>query len=370
MYKKNTHFFLHCVDSRFEGKSDFYSRFHIGPFVRGSRVNIGTMLRRSLINDLRHTSIIAIEIEGAQHEFSRLHGVYDNLLDLLFQFRKRSLCSSFLRLGEAMVVPFLFFGPGTFCMKDILWPIGVQCKNPNILLTTISAGKRIRGQLLIQKNNLFDLTLKRGKQFYPHGTLKINNHSSIIAFKKSHVYPWLSTGFPNTPIKRVGFRIESIKSLRENQERLVLEIVTNGSISPRKALKESALSLINKFSIISERMSPLMTKKKIFRSKPQNFSQTFLKYFSFQNFSAQNSYPQTYFEIRSPKFRESFRISLRHLEITDERSSELQNLGFYTIGQVIERLVYEIDIFSPLLKKQVQQSLFKIGFLLFNIIIY
>jgi DNA-directed RNA polymerase subunit alpha len=289
--KKDTHFFLHCVDSRLERRTDFYSRFHIGPFVRGSRVHVGTMLRRSLINDLRLTSIIAIEIEGAQHEFSRLHGVYNNLLDLLFQFRKRSLCSSFLRLGEAMVVPFLFFGPGTFYAKDILWPTGVRCKNPNILLTTISAGKRIRGQLLIQKNNLLDLTLKRGKQFHSHRTPKINNHSSIITFKKTHVHPWLSIGFPNIPIKRVGFRVESIKSLRENQERLVLEIVTNGSVSPRKALKESTLCLINKFSIISERMSPIIVKKQIFRSKLPNFSQTFLKYFSYQNFSEQNFYP-------------------------------------------------------------------------------
>lgn len=268
MYKKNIYFFLHCVDFRFEEKSDFYSRFHIGPFVKSSRVNIGTMLRRSLINDLKHTSIIAIEIEGVQHEFFRLYGIYDNLLDLLFQFRKRFLCSSFLRLREIMTIPFLFFGPGIFCMKDILWPIRVQCKNPNILLTIISASKKIRGQLLIQKNNLFDLTLKKGKQFYFYGTLKINNHSFIIVFKKGHVYPWLSTGFPNIPIKRVGFRIESIKFLWENQERLILEIVTNRNILPRKALKESALSLINKFFIIFERMFPLMTKKKIFRSKP------------------------------------------------------------------------------------------------------
>ena len=79
------------------------------------------MLRRSLINDLRLTSIIAIEIEGAQHEFFRLHGIYDNLLDLLFQFRKRFLCSSFLRLREIMIIPFLFFGPGIFYTKDILW---------------------------------------------------------------------------------------------------------------------------------------------------------------------------------------------------------------------------------------------------------
>ena len=161
MHKKKIYFFLHCVDFRIETNVDFYSRFHIGPFVKSSRVNIGTMLRRSLINDLKHTSIIAIEIEGVQHEFFRLYGIYDNLLDLLFQFRKRFLCSSFLRLREIITIPFLFFGPGIFYTKDILWPIRVLCQDPNILLTIISASKKIRGQILIQKNNLFDLTLEK-----------------------------------------------------------------------------------------------------------------------------------------------------------------------------------------------------------------
>jgi hypothetical protein len=109
-------------------------------------------------------------------------------------------------------------------------------------------------------------------------------------------------------------------------------------------------------------MSPIIVKKQIFRSKTPSFNKTLLRYFSYKNFSKQNSYPQTYFETRSPKFRESFRLNLGHLDVIDERFSELQNLGFHTIGQVIERLVYEIDIFSPLLKKQVQQALFKIGF--------
>ena len=284
------YFFLHCVDFRLEEKTDFYSRFHIGPFVKSSRIHIGTMLRRSLINDLKLTSIIAIEIEGAQHEFFRLYGIYDNLLDLLFQFRKRSLCSSFLRLRETMIIPFLFFGPGIFYTKDVLWPMRVQCKNPNILLTIISASKKIRGQLLIQKNNLFDLTLKKGKQFYIYRTLKINDHSSIIVFKKVYVHPWLSIGFPNIPIKRVGFRVESIKFLGKNRERLVFEIVTNRNVLPRKALKESTLCLINKFFIIFERMFSIIIKKQIFRSKLFNFSQTFLKYFSYQNFSEQNFY--------------------------------------------------------------------------------
>lgn len=73
--QQNPHFFSHCVDSRLEPDGKWYSRFHLGPFWIGSRLQIGTRLRRSILNDLNQTSITAVEMDGAIHEFSRLPGV-------------------------------------------------------------------------------------------------------------------------------------------------------------------------------------------------------------------------------------------------------------------------------------------------------
>jgi DNA-directed RNA polymerase subunit alpha len=72
--------FLHCVDSRLEENGNWYSRFHIGPFRLGSGLQIGTRLRRSLLNDLSQTSIIAVELEGVVHEFSRQPGIQEPVL--------------------------------------------------------------------------------------------------------------------------------------------------------------------------------------------------------------------------------------------------------------------------------------------------
>merc|ERR1712151_306591 len=170
------------------------------------------------------TSVVAIEIEGALNEFSRL--------------------------------------PGTFHAKDIFWPVGIHCRNPGIILTTISPGRTMRGHVLIKKNNILTLNRKAGRPFRFDEIWRIKNKFS----HRFTNYPWLRTGFPNTLIERVRFRIESIQSINDKKERLVLEIVTNGSVSPRNALKESIVSLIRKLARIEERIQditkPLKFKKR------------------------------------------------------------------------------------------------------------
>lgn len=246
LFKKKENLFLHCVDSRLEENCRWFSRFHIGPFYKGSRLQLGTRLRRTLLNDISQTSIIAVKFDGVKNEFSRIPGVHEPTLDLLFQFRKVAINAPFLKTGETTVIPFLFYGPGIFYAKDIPWPNKIQCRNPIIYLVSLSPGAIIRGRLLIKKNlnlnynskNLFNL----GKTF-PFG-----KNISEKKYAINLVFPWLRLGYPIRLIKRVGFRIESIEPLNRHNEILILEISTNGRMSPRMALREASLLLTQKFS--------------------------------------------------------------------------------------------------------------------------
>jgi len=89
----------------------------MGTFTPGSRLQIGTRLRRSLNNDLASVFIARIEVEGRANEFRRVMGMYDPILDLIFQFRKVALYRPWLKLGETIVLPIFFFGSGTFFCK-------------------------------------------------------------------------------------------------------------------------------------------------------------------------------------------------------------------------------------------------------------
>lgn len=149
--------FLNCVDSRLEEDGSWYSRMLLGTFLSGSRLQLGTRLRRSLLNDLSKASIVAVSFHGARHEFSRLPGVRESVLDLLFLFRQVSFYAPFLHIKEAKVVPFLFFGPGTFYAKDLFLQTDLFCSTPIIILANLIPGATLRGRLLIKKSQSFGL---------------------------------------------------------------------------------------------------------------------------------------------------------------------------------------------------------------------
>lgn len=188
--KKDNALFLHCVDSRLEENGRWYSRFHIGPFYRGSRLQIGTRLRRSLLNDLTQTSIIAVKLEGVIHEFSRLSGVHENTLDLLFQFRKVVLDAPYLKINEVIIIPFIFFGPGIFYAKDISWPNRICCRNPKTYLVTLSPGAIIRGRLIIKKNCPLNLSVSPKSLINLGKTFPVEEEKNI--FSISMAKSWLS----------------------------------------------------------------------------------------------------------------------------------------------------------------------------------
>jgi DNA-directed RNA polymerase subunit alpha len=256
--KNENNLFLHCIDSRLEENGTWFSRFHLGPLYIGSRLQIGTRLRRTLLNDLNQTSITAIKLDGVKHEFSRISGTHESTLDLLFQFRKVALNAPYMKIGENIVVPFFFYGPGIFYAKDISWPKGILCRNPEISLATLSPGAIVRGRLLVKKN----LGLKQNsKDLVSLG--KTSPFESAISKKndsKIPIFPWLRLGYPIRLVKRVGFRIESLEPINRQNEVLIIEVFTNGSISPREALNEASLLLTYKFSLITHLIIPTLNK--------------------------------------------------------------------------------------------------------------
>jgi DNA-directed RNA polymerase alpha subunit len=359
--------FLHCVDSRVEENGSWYSRFHIGPFDRGSRLQIGTRLRRSLLNDLSQTVVIAVKINGAVHEFSRISGIHEPILDLLFQFRKIALNAPFLKLGEVVVVPFLFYGPGIFYSSNISWPNGIKCRNPKTYLGTLAPGAFICGRLLIQKIYPKNVTQNISDLFYIGKTFSFEDKKYKKNIEISFPYPWFRLGFPNSLVKRVGFRIEPLAPLNPQNEILIFEIVTNGRISPRQVLRESRILLAYKFSCISYLLNTFYYTTPNIKSRESSSNEKTPLFYSkgfyqkLRGLGKKNLTFSTLFNVGFSNFREPLNLDLGNLELSKERYCEFQNLGFKTLGQLLERLAFESHTFSPKVKKQRQKSLFYLG---------
>ena len=151
---KNHILFLHCVDSNLHQNSYWYARFHFRPFTLNSRLQIKISFRRVLMIDFPQIFIIAIELDGVIHEFLRISGIYDTILDFIFQFRKLIFYVLLIKKSEIRIIPFFIYGPGTFYIKDILFSITFTISNFNEVLITIAQRRRICGHFLIQKNKI------------------------------------------------------------------------------------------------------------------------------------------------------------------------------------------------------------------------
>jgi DNA-directed RNA polymerase alpha subunit len=360
-----------------EENGDWYSRLHLGPFDQGSRLQVGTRLRRSLLNDLDQTSIVAIKLEGAIHEFSRLPGVREPVLDVLFRFRKVVLQVPFLETGKTATISFLFSGTGIFFSKDILFPSGIQCRNPEVSLVTLSPGSILRGHLLVQKNRTLgsisksDQALRLGETW----SLRKASISKPLAkkFQKSSFSPWLRLGFQDKTIERVGFRIEQIGEANYQREVLVFEILTNGIISPRQALRESSLLLVEKFLNVAQRTLPFSPKINSLKEK-NSIRETFFPFQKKKIERRKNTFTeQTFYDLCNIGFSrlcEPLGLDLRNLDLTKERYREMRNLGFQTLGQLLESLAFEPHIFSPLLKKTKTNIFVQVGPFSFFILFY
>jgi DNA-directed RNA polymerase alpha subunit len=330
-------------------------------------LKVGSRIRRSRLNDLAQTAIVSIELEGASHEFSRLPGVREPVLELLFQFRALSFSSPSMNLEDIKVIPFYFVGPGTFYAKDIILPTGIKCRNQKRPLVTISSGYSIRGRCLVRKSYVLSTRYRGGQIIYlGEPWLLARVKPSEIGFEEYTNYPWLSLGFPVRPVQRVRFRIEWIGQEQKRYEILIFEIITNGRLSPRQALYEASTLLSHEFSSIARVTSPSYLgnvkfdgtnfyKKATLFSNKWNFGKTPIRQLPAYTF-------YNLFSSRFSQRQEPLGLDLGNVELTKEIQIELNHLGFQTLGQLLERLVFDSNIFSYGLKKQSQWSLFQLGF--------
>jgi DNA-directed RNA polymerase alpha subunit len=321
-------------------------------------------LRRSLLNDIIQIRVVAVELEGAIHEFSRLPGLHEPVLDLLFRFRKLTFRnSSFLKSYEKMIVPFSFFGPGTFYRKDVVWPVEIQCRRPKDLLVTLSPGSFLCGRFLIQKNCRSNFTKQINQSLYLGQPLRVEYFDN--GFLKQSKYPWLGLGITSGPVERVGFRIESIASFNYAREILVFEILTDGSLSPRNAFYEAVIVLVYKFSSIANLILPA-TKIKVDTSVNINRQVFYIELFSSTGSKTMNQKEseRIFYRLFNTGFSDyqvPFNLDLRNLDLGKKGYNELRNLGFQTLGQVIERLISDSYSLPYILEIQRQQAMLRFG---------
>ncbi len=198
--------------------TESYGRFVIEPFERGFGHTIGTGLRRVLLSSISGSAVTSVRISGANHEFDSLEGVYEDIADLILNLKQ-------LRVqydgDEPIVCKIRRTDEGDVTGADVECPGNARVANPGLHLCTLTMDRDLE----------IDLEVQTGRGYVSSD----ENHSDIQELGTIPVDSVFS------PVHRVRFAIEATRVGKfTNYDRLVLEIWTDGTLSPELALTESA----------------------------------------------------------------------------------------------------------------------------------
>jgi DNA-directed RNA polymerase subunit alpha len=204
-------------------------RFAVGPLEPGFGYTLGNSLRRTLLSSIPGAAVTQVRFDDALHEFTTLPGVKEDVTDIILNLKDLVLE---VESEDPVSVRLDVRGPAIVTAGDIQQTSDVSILNPDLVLATLNA----KGRLAL------DLTVERGRGYV---SADRNKRSSTIG-----VIP-VDSIF--SPVRRVAFIVEPTRVEQStNYDRLVLDIETDGSISPREALASAGATLGSLVSLVAE----------------------------------------------------------------------------------------------------------------------
>jgi len=208
--------------------SPTYGRFECAPLERGFGLTLGNSLRRVLLSSLQGAAITSVRIEGVQHEFSTIPGVLEDVTDVILNLKEVRLRANSIGSKQIQIKK---SGAGPVTAADFSSPDQtVEILEPEHHVATLSEDAELTLTATVEVGKGFVLAEKNAKEDQPIGTIPID---SIFS-----------------PVRKVNYTVTNARIGRETDyDRLVLEIWTDGSVSPSDALAFSAKILKDQLSI-------------------------------------------------------------------------------------------------------------------------
>ena len=211
--------------------TDFEGKFEFRPLEPGYGLTVGNALRRVLLSSLEGFAITSIRIEGVDHEFSTIAGVVEDVTEIILNLKQVCFKRQIDEVDNETVT-ISVSGAEQLTAGDFQKFIsGFQVLNPDMVICNMDSKVNFNMEITIEKGRGYVPAEENKKGGVPFGTIFIDS-----------IY---------TPIKNVKYSIENFRvEQKTDYEKLVFEIVTDGSINPKDALTEAAKTLIHHFHVI------------------------------------------------------------------------------------------------------------------------
>lgn len=213
--------------------TDFEGTFEFRPLEPGFGVTIGNALRRILLSSLEGYAITSVRLSGVTHEFSTIKGVVEDVTEIILnlkQVRFQKTGDS----GDSEKIFVIINGQDSFKAGDVTkFSNNFTVLNPDMVVCNMDSSVTLE----------IELTVSKGRGYIPSEENKVaDSLVGVIAIDSIF-----------TPIKNVKYTIENYRvEQKTDYEKLVLDIVTDGSVHPEEALKEAAKILIQHFMLFSD----------------------------------------------------------------------------------------------------------------------
>jgi len=194
--------------------TDKYTKFIVEPLERGFGITLGNALRRTLLSSIQGAAPVALRIDGVLHEFSTIPGVYEDVTEIVLNVKRLRLK---LNGDEPKTLVLETNKKGDFSAKDIKTNGEIEILNPDLHLVKITEDVKFKMEIDIGVGRSYVSAEQNKKEEAPVGTIFLDSMFS--------------------PVQKVNFTVENTRvGQRTDYDRLILEIWTDGSLTPEDAL--------------------------------------------------------------------------------------------------------------------------------------
>jgi DNA-directed RNA polymerase subunit alpha len=206
-----------------DSATETYGRFVVEPLERGFGTTIGNAIRRVMLSSIQGAAITTVKVEGALHEFSTLPHVREDVAEIIMNLKTLRFA---VIADEPRTLTLEAEGAGNVTAAAFSGEPGVEILNPDVVIATLDKGGKLGIEIEVDTGRGFVLSEMQTETDKPIGVIPLDSNFS--------------------PVKRVNFRVENTRvGQRTDYDKLIIEVWTDGSVTPQDAVSYAASILKN-----------------------------------------------------------------------------------------------------------------------------
>jgi DNA-directed RNA polymerase subunit alpha len=198
-------------------RTDTYAKFTAEPFERGYGVTVGNGLRRVLLSSIEGSAVTSLKIAGVKHEFSSLDGIKEDVTDIVLALKRLRIR---FQTDDPKVLTIEKKGPGPVTGADVKTDSDCEVVNKDLLICTLTKDRSFEAEIEVKKGRGYVTQEENAREEHEIGVIPMD---AIFS-----------------PVQRVRYRTENTRvGKMTNYDRLILELWTDGTVTPEMALVEA-----------------------------------------------------------------------------------------------------------------------------------